>query len=73
MWGMTEISPLGSLGSPKHCQLDGGLGEAELRDLKLSQARGGFGRFSGGFLIWRAFWRLSAVRLAALIARCWLI
>ncbi|GBF88992.1 long-chain fatty acid-ligase [Raphidocelis subcapitata] len=37
MWGMTEISPLGSLGTAKHCQLE--LGEGELRDLKTSQGR----------------------------------
>lgn len=39
MWGMTELSPLGSLGMPKHCQVDGGLSEGELRDLKTAQGR----------------------------------
>lgn len=37
MWGMTELSPLGSLGLPKHCQAEGGLSQAELRDLKTAQ------------------------------------
>jgi hypothetical protein len=40
MWGMTELSPLGSLGLPKHRQAEGGLSQAELRDLKTAQARG---------------------------------
>ncbi|KIZ05685.1 fatty-acyl-CoA synthase [Monoraphidium neglectum] len=39
MWGMTELSPLGSLGLPKYSQVEGGLSEAELRDLKLAQGR----------------------------------
>lgn len=39
MWGMTETSPLGSLGAAKRSQLEGGLSAAELRDLKLSQGR----------------------------------
>jgi hypothetical protein len=40
MWGMTELSPLGSLGLPKYSQVEGGLSEAELRDLKLAQVGG---------------------------------
>jgi len=37
MWGMTELSPLGSLGLPKYSQTVGGLSQAELRDLKTAQ------------------------------------
>jgi hypothetical protein len=39
MWGMTELSPLGSLGLPKYSQTQGGLSAAELRDLKTAQGR----------------------------------
>jgi hypothetical protein len=37
MWGMSELSPLGSLGTPKHSQAEGGLSREELRDLKTAQ------------------------------------
>jgi hypothetical protein len=40
MWGMTELSPLGSLGLPKYSQVEGGLSQAALRDLKLAQVDG---------------------------------
>jgi hypothetical protein len=38
MWGMTELSPLGSLNVPKGCQLDTGLSQEEALDCKVRGA-----------------------------------
>jgi hypothetical protein len=35
MWGMTEISPLGSLGVPTSTQIGDGLSKDELLDMKV--------------------------------------
>lgn len=35
MWGMTEISPLGSLGVPSSLQIGDGLSRDELLDIKV--------------------------------------
>jgi hypothetical protein len=35
MWGMTEISPLGSLGVPTSTQIGDGLSKDELLDIKV--------------------------------------
>jgi hypothetical protein len=38
MWGMTELSPLGSLGVPTSLQMGDGLSQQELIDIKVIAA-----------------------------------